>query len=69
MFVLLMPMEEKEGALASAEAWACAVPEGVPVDMVRSENGMLVDLATTVLEARLEAKNREDGLGGMTRVF
>ena len=68
MLVLLMPMEEKEGALASAEAWAWAVPDGVPADMVRDENGMFVDLAATLLEARLEARNTGDGLGGMTRI-
>lgn len=69
MFVLLMPMEEKEGAVASAEACTLAVSDGSLVDMVRDENGMLADLAATMLETRFEARNREDGLGGMTRVF
>lgn len=56
MFVLLIPIDEKVGALASAEAWAWAVSDGLPVDMVLNENGMLVDLAATLLEARLEAR-------------
>lgn len=69
MFVLLMPIEEKEGALASAEAWAWAVSDGLPVDMVRIENGMVADLAATLLDTRLEAMNTGDGLSGMTRAL
>lgn len=69
MFVLLMPIEEKEGALASAEAWAWAVSDGLPVDMVRIENGMVADLAAILLDTRLEAMNTGDGLSGMTRAL
>lgn len=69
MFVLLMPIEEKEGALASAEAWAWAVSDGLVVDIARNKNGVLVDLVATVLETHLEARNVEEGLGGMTRLF
>lgn len=69
MSVLLMPMEEKEGELASADAWAWAVPDGVPVDMIRDENGMFVCLVANLLDARWEARSADDGLGGMTRVL
>lgn len=71
MFVLLMPMDEKEGAVASAEAWAWAVPDGVPVDMIRDENGTFVPLVASLVDARWAARNTmpDDGLGGMTRLL
>lgn len=67
MSVLLMPMDEKEGALASAEACARAVPDGVPDDMILDENGMFVPLVANLDDARWVAIEIDDGLGGMTR--
>jgi hypothetical protein len=72
MFVLLMPREEKDGASVSAEAWALAVSDGLPVDILaRDENGTrtLLILVAGLSDACCEARNiTDDGLGGMTRV-